>query len=96
MTQAEVAEKVGLSQTLVSDYEVGRLRMHAGLVVAFAKALDATADDILGRLGAEADSSEPSDRRFVRRLPKIARLPEREKRHLLGTIDAVLRGSGIG
>jgi transcriptional regulator with XRE-family HTH domain len=95
MTQAELAERVSLTQTLVSDYEIGRLRMHAGLVVALAKALKVSADELLGLKELEQNGLM-KDRRFMRRLPKIDRLPKRDKQHLLGTIDAVLRGSGIG
>jgi len=94
MTQAQLAEKVGLTQTLVSDYEIGRLRMHAGLVVSLAKAIRVSADELLGLKEAEQDS-QMKDRRFLRRLPKIDQLPKRDKQHLLGTIDAVLRGSGL-
>lgn len=94
MTQAELGEKVGLPQTLVSDYEVGRARMHAGLVTGFAKALKMSADELLG-IEKTRENGFVKDRRFLRRLQKIDRLPERQKRHLLGTIDAVLKGSGI-
>ena len=46
LSQAKLAELVGVTQTLVSDYEVGRLRLHAGLVMRFAKALHVTADEL--------------------------------------------------
>jgi transcriptional regulator with XRE-family HTH domain len=94
MTQAELGESMGLPQTLVSDYEVGRARMHAGLVLGFAKALKVSADELLG-IEKTRENGFVKDRRFLRRLQKIDRLPERQKRHLLGTIDAMLKASGI-
>ena len=47
-TQVEIADQLGMTQALVSDYERGKLRLHGGLVVAFAKALRVSADEILG------------------------------------------------
>jgi transcriptional regulator with XRE-family HTH domain len=95
LTQAQLADRVALSQTLVSDYEIGRLRMHAGLVIAFSKALRVSSDDLLGLKDAKPEGAT-KDRRFLRRLPKIEKLPKRDQQHLLGTIDAMLRGSKVG
>ncbi|MDZ4801024.1 MAG: helix-turn-helix transcriptional regulator [Bryobacteraceae bacterium] len=46
-TQVELAEKIGIKQTLVTDYETDRLRLTAELVVRFALALDVSMDELL-------------------------------------------------
>ena len=59
-TQVELAEKSGMIQALVSDYERDKLRPYADVVVRLALALDVSTDELLGlarpkkRDGAEA------------------------------------------
>jgi hypothetical protein len=83
---------VGVTQTLVSDYEVGRLRVHAGLVMRFAKALRVSADELLG-LKESKENGFVKDRRFIRRFQEIEKLSRSEKQTLLKTIDHFLRGA---
>ena len=46
-TQVQLAEQVGIIQSLVSDYETDRLKLSAEMVVRFAMALDVSTDDLL-------------------------------------------------
>lgn len=94
LTQTELASKVGLTQTLVSDYEIGRLRLNANLVVKFAKALRLSSDHLLG-IKEVAGNGSPHDRRFIRRLQEIEKLSRPEKQALLKTIDHFLRGAEV-
>lgn len=89
LTQVEVAEKLRMKQALVSDYELGKLRLHGGLIVAFARVLKVSADEILGMKKSETNGFF-KDRRFLRRLQKIDKLSRRDKQLLLGTIDKFL------
>ena len=93
LTQVELAEKLNIRQVLVSAYERGAVRMHGALIAAFAKALGASADDILGidkrRKGA------PTDRRVVRLLQEIGALSRRERDALLKTISNYVKGSRV-
>ncbi|MGH9389811.1 MAG: helix-turn-helix domain-containing protein [Vicinamibacteria bacterium] len=91
-SQTKLAQLVGITQTLVSDYEIGRLRLNAALLVKFAKALRVTADEILG-LKESKENGFFRDRRFVRRLQEIEKLSRTEKQALLKTIDHFLRGA---
>ena len=95
LSQAKLAELVGVTQTLVSDYEVGRLRLHAGLVMRFAKALHVTADELLG-LKESKQNGFLKERRFIRRFQEIDKLSRSEKQALLKTIDHFLRGAQAG
>jgi hypothetical protein len=56
-------------------------------VVKLARALEVSPDRILGE-GPPAKDSLLRDRRFLRRLQKIERLPKRDQQALLRTIDA--------
>ncbi len=63
------------------------------MVARLAKALGASADEVLGRQKSHAEA--PSrDRRFIHRLQQIDRLPDRSKQALLKTIDTFLKGAG--
>ncbi len=93
LTQSELAAKLGMNQALVSNYERGRLRMHGGIVVAFAEVLHVTTDEMLG-LRNPASPFFP-DRRFLRRLQKIDLLSRRDKELLLRTIDAFIRAAEL-
>ncbi|MBP9825310.1 MAG: helix-turn-helix transcriptional regulator [Thermoanaerobaculia bacterium] len=91
LSQVELALRLGIHQSLISQYERGYLRLHGGLIVRLAAALDVTPDALLS--AQELESSRPApttDRRFLRRLQKIDRLSAHDKKLLLGTIDAFL------
>lgn len=92
LSQAKLASMVGITQTLVSDYEVARLRLHAALVVRFAQALRVSADELLG-LKEPKQNGFLQDRRFIRRFQDIEKLSRSEKQTLLKTIDHFLRGA---
>lgn len=89
-TQVELAKRIGIIQTLVSDYERDRLRPHAEMVVRFAISLDVTTDELLGRAPPTRQAQTIKNRRFLRRLQLIDKLPARDQEALLRTIDAFL------
>ena len=93
-TQIELAEKIGIIQVVVSDYERNRTRMHAEMVARFAKALDVSTDILLGLKNAASNGKSPKiPRRVLRRLEQIERLPAQHQRTLLKTIDTFLKGA---
>ena len=89
LTQVALAEKLGMTQPLLSRYERGELRLHGALIATFAKALKAKPEKILGLEDLE-ETGYITDRRFASRLQKIDKLSKRDKDLLLGTIDAFL------
>jgi transcriptional regulator with XRE-family HTH domain len=89
-TQRQLADKIGIGHTLVSDYETGRLMLNGEMVARLAIALGTSADIILGLKGTERRPT-PASVRLVRRLNKIATLPAPQKKALLRTIDALLK-----
>ena len=90
VTQVDLARRLGIHQSLISQYERGYVRLHGSLIVRFALALQTTPDKILAVETPENEVSHTSDRRFVRRLDKIDKLSPHQKKILLGTIDAFL------
>lgn len=89
ITQAEMAEMLGVSQPIVSDYERGELRLHGELIVRLAEILDCSADELLGLQERKAATGS-GNRRILRRLQRIEALSKRDQEALLRTIDAFL------
>jgi transcriptional regulator with XRE-family HTH domain len=91
VSQVELARRLGLHQSLISQYECGYLRLHGALLVRLAQALETTPDEILTAPPRAAAAAEPPiDRRFLRRLKQVDKLSAHQKRILLATIDAFL------
>ncbi len=93
-TQVELAEKIGLTQNLISAYEVNRLKLSAEMAIRFASALDVSVDDLFGLKSQKNgnNNSKPS-LKILRRLKKIESLPASEQKMLLKTIDIFLKAS---
>jgi transcriptional regulator with XRE-family HTH domain len=91
LSQVEVAARLGIHPSLVSQYELGYLRLHGALLVRMAEVLNTTPDEILAVKDIRVDANQPLiDRRFLRRLKQVDKLSPHEKKLLLGAIDAFL------
>lgn len=91
-TQAELAERMGIIQALISDYELDKLRLHAEMVIRFAQALEVSSDELLGLNGAKKNGDKLS-LKLLRRSKKIEALPQPQQKTLLKTIDTFLKGA---
>ena len=92
-TQKELADKTGLIQTLVSDYERGKLRLNADKILRFAGALEVSTDELLQPGGPRP--ARKASRKVLRRLQLIEALPERQQMTLLRTIDIFLENQTL-
>ena len=92
VTQVELANKIGIIQVMISDYENDRTRMHAEMVVRFARALSVSTDVLLG-FKETPPAENKLRRRVLHRLAKIEELPIRSQKTLLKTIDTFLKGA---
>lgn len=88
LTQKDIADRTGLTQVLVSDYERDRLRLSAEMAVRFVEALGMTTDELLrpGRKSSQPPRRQPS-LKLIRRMEQIESLPVYQQRALLTTID---------
>lgn len=92
VSQVELARRLGTYQTVISAVERGARGLTLQQLLRLAAALDAPPGEFLAATPTAA--SVTPDRRFVRRLEKIARLPKRDQQALLRTIDAFLTKVG--
>lgn len=93
ITQSELADMLGIAQPMISGYERDTLRLHGELIVALAKILSVTADELLG-LDAMKSTMPVKNKRLLRKLQDLDRLPRRDQEAVLRTIDAFLQKAG--
>ena len=90
ITQIELAEKLGVTQSVVSDYERDVLRLNSELIMQLIGILNISADELLGVAKTPASTVPIKNRRLYRQLQSIDKLPKRDQQALLRTIDAFL------
>jgi transcriptional regulator with XRE-family HTH domain len=90
MTQKELAERLEVSQPVVSDYENDVIRLPADIVGEIAQILEVTSDELLGLKRESRSTGSVKNRRLSRRLQAIDALPKRDQEALLRTIDAFI------
>ncbi len=91
-TQVEMAKKMGVTQGLVSDYELDKLRPHPEIIIKFAQILEVTTDELLGVKSSKGDGNKAS-LKVLRRIKKIDELPPYQQKIILKTIDTFLKGA---
>lgn len=89
VTQVDMAAKLRISQSNISDYERDKLRLHADIIVAIAQILNVSADQLLG-LESAPSAAPITDVRLAERITQISKLPRRDRDALLRTISAFL------
>jgi transcriptional regulator with XRE-family HTH domain len=89
LTQVELAQRLGVAQPVVSDYERGELRLHGQLIVKLTDILAVSSEELLG-LKRSPSNGPIRNRRLLRRLQDIDKLPRRDQQALLRTIDRFL------
>jgi transcriptional regulator with XRE-family HTH domain len=92
LTQAELAERVGISRALITDYERGKAHLYDELIARFALALGVSADELLGLTNANGHQPAPS-LRIMRRVREIEQLSEPRKKAILRTLDDLIRAN---
>ncbi|MBT3879527.1 MAG: helix-turn-helix transcriptional regulator [Candidatus Scalindua sp.] len=91
-TQKELSGKIGITQKLLSAYEVNRLKLSAEMAIRLASALEVSVDELFGLKSQKNGNSKPS-LKILRRLKKIESLPTSEQKTLLKTIDMFLKAA---
>ena len=86
LTQSELAKKVGLTLTAIAAYEVGRVHIADVTLVDLAKALNVSADELLG-LKTKKSTLDDISLRLIRRMVIIDALPEAQKKRIIRNLD---------
>ena len=89
MTQIELAQHLGIAQQTLAHYEVGRVRPPVPLIIAMARTLNFSLDDML--MGASAGRAKrgPASR-LERQIEALSRLPKARQKFVVDMLDAIL------
>lgn len=91
LSQAELAVKAGTTQHLISAYETGRAQPTAGMLVAVARALQVSTDQLLGlrRVPANSSTRKRPRSRILRLVERIEELAEKDQRAILRMVSSL-------
>jgi len=91
LTQKELGEKIGLTREAVASYEVGRSQLMITTLLDIGAILRVNVNEILGL---ERKNTEITiTRRWAKRINIIESLPESIKKHILRTLDDVIKAN---
>jgi len=93
LTQTELAEIIGISRKLVTDYETGTSHLNDDMVIRFSLALGVSSDELLGLKDTPMPKSTGLPLRYTRRMKEIDNLPESKKKAILNVIDDLIRAN---
>jgi transcriptional regulator with XRE-family HTH domain len=91
-TQAQLADLIGVSRDLMSNFEKGRTRLTDESIINLARALKVSTDELLGLTPTSVQDEAPG-LRFTRRLRDLDQLPEAKKKAILKTLDDLIRAN---
>ena len=92
LTQTALGETLGLGQTVIASYEIGRRRVPVSLLAPLAKALSVSSAELL-----EVEP-EPGKRgpvpKLQRQIDQVSRLPRTQQQFVSKFLDTVLQQPG--
>ncbi len=89
ITQAQLAEALGVSQQSIQAYEVGRRRIPVSALPIVARTLAVPLEEIFGE-GAQASRKRGPAPRWQQQIEAISRLPKAQQRFVAQMHDTVL------
>lgn len=95
LTQVQLAEALGTSQRVISHYETAAELPPSASIVALARVLEVSADELLGlKAAAKTREENPHKGRLWKRFQRMASLPERDQRAVLRLINSLVASNG--
>ncbi|WP_235548461.1 helix-turn-helix domain-containing protein [Noviherbaspirillum sp. Root189] len=92
LTQAQLAEALGVSQQSVQAYEVGRRRMPVSSLPAVARVLDVSLEELFGEKIQTRGKRGPASR-LEQQFEAVSQLPKTQQRFVTQMLDTVLAQS---
>lgn len=97
LTQAQLADQLGIAQQTLAHYEVGRIRIVASLLPHVAELLDLSLDELLvGTPIVRLPGKRGPSSRLQQQLDSISQLPRARQRFVVEMLDTVLAQHASG
>ena len=90
LTQAELAQRLGIAQQTLAHYEVGRLRVAASMLPKLGEILGATVEELIGQAPARAGAKRGPVPRLQQQLERLSALPEPKQRAVMEVLESML------
>lgn len=94
LTQVELAEAIGSTQRALSRYETIAEFPPAAVVVALAKALRVSTDELLGLKQLRAPKDDAESQRLWKKFRRVLELPEKDRRAIIRMINSLTASRG--
>jgi transcriptional regulator with XRE-family HTH domain len=92
LTQKNLGERIGVTRESITAYEAGRTHLMDTTLLDMAAVLRVSVNEILG-LERRAIETPIISRRWAKRIAVIESLPESVKKHILRTLDDVIKAN---
>ena len=92
ITQAQLAEVLGVSQQTVQADEVGRRRIQVAALPVVASTLSVSLEELFGHGKQAARAKRGPAQRWQQQIEAVAKLPKARQRFVSEMLDAVLAG----
>jgi transcriptional regulator with XRE-family HTH domain len=89
LTQAQLAETLGISQPTMNAYELGQRRVPVSALPVLARALGVGLEELLGETNTAARKRGPAPK-WQQQIEAIAQLPKAQQRFVSQMLDTVL------
>ncbi len=94
-TQSGLAERVGIPQNVLSEYESGRHRISSDLLGQLAVELSVTTDELMGLKKRMGRHAEPPGLKALKRMEKLRTLPPDDQERILKSVDLMIDGAKV-
>ncbi|QDT07437.1 anaerobic benzoate catabolism transcriptional regulator [Rubripirellula lacrimiformis] len=93
ISQNELCEKLGLTQSMMSRYENGERRIPSELLADFAAAIGVSADELLGLEAVKKNAQEMDEetKKLWKKFQQFSKLPEHDRRAVTRLINSLSR-----
>jgi len=92
ITQAQLAEWLGVSQQTITAYEVGRRRIQVSSLPTIARLLGVSVEELIG--GNNARSKRGPAPKIQQQLERVSALPKAKQKFVSEMLDSVLAQAG--
>jgi|SRR3990172_9984355 len=90
LTQAQLAERLGIAQQTLAHYEVGRLRVAASMLPTLAKVLVTSVEKLIGQNPERAGGTRGPAPRLQRQMERLSALPRPKQRAVMEALESML------